>query len=132
VATRRGDDGILSVTAVGSVARQAARDPDVSIANPFAHERLVIHEFELAEALLRYAMAAAIGKARMVRPYVVVHPLRQLSSELSDIERGALLEFAYAAGARRALVHVGAQLSPEEANRRVRAQKSPRQKTRRK
>lgn len=121
VATRRGEDGVLRVTAVGSLARQAARDRDVSVANPFSHERIVIREFQLAEALLRYAIARTTGKVRMVRTNMVIHPLRQLSSGLSDIERRALQEFAISAGARRVVVHVGPHLSPDEAERLAKA-----------
>jgi actin-like ATPase involved in cell morphogenesis len=118
VATRQGEDGIGRVVAIGYRAK-LVRDRDVVVVNPFAHERLVIHEFEQAEALLRYAIARTTGKVRMVRPNMVIHPLRQLSSGLSDVERRALQEFAVTAGARAVVVHVGPHLSPEEAQRLV-------------
>jgi len=116
VATRPGKGGLAVVVALGDDV-QGLDDTTVTVVNPFGHERLVVHAFEHAQVLLRWAVARAAGTAVITRPVLVLHPLRALASGLTDVERRALLECAHAAGARHAVVHTGAELSLVEVDR---------------
>ena len=112
VAVRSTPKGLL-VHAIGAPARRV-REPDVEVFNPFDHPRLVLHQFEIAEALLRYAFQMLAEHWVLVRPFVVVHPQRELAPGLSDLEERALRELALAAGGREAAIHVGHRLDLEE------------------
>jgi rod shape-determining protein MreB len=104
------------VVAVGAQS-EMVREPNITVSNPFNHPRLVVYNFEHAEALFRYAIARIAGARVFLRPVIVVHPLRALEPALTDIEHRALTECALSAGGRAAVIHNGAQLSPEEAAR---------------
>lgn len=85
------------------------------VISPFAHPRVVIGDYLCAVALLRHGLTLCAGRWRtMVRPDLVVHPTAPPADGLSDIEQIALLDMAADAGARRAGVHVGADLSADE------------------
>lgn len=119
VATRAERGGRVAV-AVGAAAETAAsRDQEVSLESPFAHPRLVVHRFEAAQALFRYGLVQIVPRPALVRAVFVLHPLRALAADLTDVEARVLEECALAAGARQAVVHVGAELSADEVTRRA-------------
>jgi rod shape-determining protein MreB len=86
------------------------------VQNPFNHPRLIIHQFEVAQALMRHGIERVSNRLRLVNPAIVVHPLRAIvATGLTDVEERALRECALSAGGRFVIVHVGAELRPEEA-----------------
>jgi len=50
----------------------------------------------------------------MIRPEIVLHPLRTFAEPLTDVEHRALIELAHSVGAWRALVHTGSELGRAE------------------
>lgn len=98
------------VVAVGD---EALDRRDCELVYPFSHERLVLAHFEVAAALLRHQIVQTVGGRTMWRPRVIVHPLRQFSADLTDVEVRALLELAFSVGASWAAVHVGAELTAD-------------------
>jgi actin-like ATPase involved in cell morphogenesis len=99
------------VAAVGEGARALA---DCSVVNPFGHARLVMAEAEVFESLLRYMLNNLNKRLKLVKPRMVLHPLRRLETEISDVEAKALRDSAMAAGAWTAAVHVGHELTQAE------------------
>lgn len=88
--------------------------PGICAVRPFSHPRLILSEFEVAQALIEYQLAQ-LRRARVaVRPEIVLHPLRSFAEPLTDIENRSLLELAFSVGAWRALVHTGAELGRPE------------------
>lgn len=112
-------NGQRTVCAVGEGARTAEAEmrargdgSPVAIVNPFAHERLVIADVEVAEALVRYALGVINGRY-LLRPSLVVHPTR-FASELTDAERYLLQAMAAHIGASHCAVHEGPALTDAE------------------
>jgi rod shape-determining protein MreB len=87
---------------------------ETRVVHPFSHPRLVLHEFEVAQALLAYQLQLVHGRRVMRRPSLVVHPLRTLASPLTDMEQRALLELGHSVGAHRVAVHTGPELGRPE------------------
>lgn len=82
---------------------------------PFEHPRVLIEDFAGAEKLVQHAIRKLYGKGPLSpAPIVVVHPDFELDGGLTQIEARALLEMAEGAGARKAYVHYGRQLTDQE------------------
>lgn len=113
VAIETDDRGRRTVREVGSGARTTS-GPRIVVVNPFAHPRLVVGDFEIAEALLRFALAKLMKNGSYRRPDIIVHPLRELAGGLSDIESRALVDLAASAGARQVGIHQGTELGAAE------------------
>jgi len=103
------------IIAVGQTAPVEAWD---DLVWPFAHERLVVHEFEIAEALLQHSLQLMLGTGIAIRPRVIIHPLRIFPGGLTDIERRALRELGESIGATSITVHEGPALTDSEFERR--------------
>ena len=88
--------------------------PGVIIVRPFQHDRLVVDDFEVAEALLRYVFSKISPRIQR-RPDVIMHPLHKFPSSLTDIEKRALHDLAASAGAAGTAVHEGPELTREQA-----------------
>lgn len=104
------------VVAVGREARREATSrADLNIGNGFDHPRSILGDFVLAEKALRHAFGQ-LYKERYFQPspVVVMHPIEKLDGGLTDIERRALLELAEGAGARKAYVWTGRELTDGE------------------
>jgi MreB/Mbl protein len=110
---------VLAVGASSSseteVEARSLHAPGVVTVNPFQHERIVVADFEVADALIRYVMFKLSGSTIQRRPDIIMHPTRMLVGGLADVERRALMHLAASAGAGRAAVHEGSILSPTEA-----------------
>lgn len=100
------------VIAVGAAARTAAAVP----ANPFQHPRILIADFLLAEALLRYAFHAVSPRSWILQPspVAVCHVVEPLVGGLAQIECRALMEMMEGAGARSTFVWEGRELTDQE------------------
>ncbi len=79
---------------------------------PFSTERLLIGQFMAAEAVLKRALKElSKGGLFAVAPQVVIQPLEMTEGGLSEVEERVLKEVALGAGARKAVVWVGGELS---------------------
>lgn len=106
------------VEAIGNEAEKLRGRPQVTILYPFAHPRMVVGDFTVAERLLVMAFRA-FHKGRgwsFLRPMVrvIVHPLRELEGGLTQVERRALEELMQNCGARRIAMHIGRELTMQE------------------
>ena len=82
---------------------------------PFTTTRLLIGEFGVADALLKRAFREMLKtKFFAPSPHVLMHPLEMLEGGLSEIELRILKEVALGAGAIKAQVWVGSQLTDAE------------------
>jgi rod shape-determining protein MreB and related proteins len=78
----------------------------------FTSTRLLIGEFRTAEALLKQGLRQVLKSSFIsVRPYVVIQPLEMVEGGLSEVEERIFKEVAIGAGASKAVVWVGPQLS---------------------
>ena len=89
-------------------------------AAPFSTVRLLIGEFTAAEQALKAALKNA-EKDRLLRlpPQILMHPLEMVEGGLSQIEERIFLEVARGAGASKATVWLGPELSDEEVKRKL-------------
>lgn len=106
-----GLDSSDTILSVGDPVDPAA----VRVLMPFQHPRILIEDFVGAEKVVQYAIRTLYGKG-LIRPspIVVVHPDIELDGGLTQIEARALLELAEGAGARRAYLHYGRDLTDQE------------------
>lgn len=83
--------------------------------NPFAHPRVIVSDFEVAETLLMYAFKL-VSKAKYFRlaPVVIMHAIDELEGGLTDVEKRLLNELGMGAGARKVYVWEGKELSVED------------------
>jgi len=81
---------------------------------PFSTARLLVGEFDVAEAALKDAFLEvhAIGYFQ-VSPVTVIHPTEMVDGGLSAVERRVLMELGEGAGSRRVKIWVGEALSDE-------------------
>jgi rod shape-determining protein MreB and related proteins len=81
----------------------------------FSTSRLLIGEFLVAENLLKRALKEmSKGGIFAVAPQVLIQPLEMLEGGLSEVEVRALREAALGAGASKAVVWLGHELSDAE------------------
>ncbi len=100
-----------TILAIGS----AASGVSENCVNPFAHPRLVIDDFQVAEKLLLYAFKQlAPNRFLAASPIAVIHVIDEFEGGLGQIERRAMLELAEGAGARRAYLWEGRELTDQE------------------
>ena len=85
---------------------------------PFTTTRLLVGDFINAENLLRNTLQKA-GKNKFSSPVVVIQPMEMMEGGLSEVETRVLRELANGAGARKAAVWTGEELSDEEVIQRV-------------
>lgn len=107
--------GIDTRGAIRSIGEPVAPDCAKTV-DPFNHPRVVVDDYDTAEALLRFVCAKMMESARFATaPLVVVHADMALDGGLSSLEARALREMAIYAGARQVVVHDGETLSDEKA-----------------
>ena len=98
VAVRKGTNHVLqNGNAVGLVAKEMLGKTPGSISAIRPLKDGVISDFEVTEAMLRYFIRRAQGKARFIHPRVVI----AIPSGITAVEKRAVLESAERAGARR-------------------------------
>lgn len=117
IALRSPDTKQKIISAVGNEALKLKNDSRFVVTNPFAHPRILISDFVLADKVLRYGFHQ-VQQIRFIppSPLVVLHPMEKLEGGITQVEVRALQEIALSAGAREARVHVGNPLSTAEFN----------------
>lgn len=87
---------------------------DVTAKTPFTTTRLLVGEFSKAQAQLN-ALLKTFGRRRfqLFMPKILIQPLEMIEGGLSQVEQRLFLELAYSAGARKAKVYLGHELSDE-------------------
>ena len=94
---------------------ESGTDTTVVASTPFTTTRLLIGQFVAAEKTLKDALKQiATGRLFAPSPSVVMHPLELIEGGLSEIEERILQEVAIGAGAGKAVVWVGHELSDSE------------------
>jgi len=88
---------------------------EISAPKPFTTTRLLIGQFQEADALLR-KVVRDIGRRRLLQlsPTILIHPTEMVEGGLSEIEERTFLELGRGVGARKVVIHVGAPLTDGE------------------
>jgi rod shape-determining protein MreB len=89
-------DGKKKVTAIGNQA-SFAKASNTKIINPFSHPRIILSDFSVAEKLFQHIIK--LLKPKILSPIVVIQAMDKTEGGLTQIERRALRELAYGAGA---------------------------------
>ena len=101
---------------------ESGRESTYHSDKPFTTLRLLIGEFLVAESALRTAMKQVrYGAPYFAAPTVIMHPLAMTEGGLSPIEHRVFMEVAHGAGAKRAIVWVGPELSDDQVREKARA-----------
>lgn len=109
------DDPKARIVAIGALARVAAKaDAGVSVFNPFAHPRSPMSDLVLAEQLLKGLLYPLQKGFLRLAPKIVVHPLGQPEGGLTLEEQRAFRKLAVGAGASKAVLWQGHELSDDE------------------
>lgn len=87
---------------------------------PFTSPRLLIGEFLVAENTLKGAMRQ-LFKGRWFRPSptVLIQPMELIEGGMSEVEKRILQEAAIGAGASRAIVWSGKELTDDEVRQKI-------------
>ncbi|MGH8523747.1 MAG: rod shape-determining protein, partial [Gammaproteobacteria bacterium] len=103
VAIQTEASGKKVIAAVGREAEAMSRSPGINLVRPFAHPRIVVGDFTVAEKLVQHAVRTFVRAQPLffIRPMVrvVLHPKRALEGGLTQVEHRALRELAEQAGA---------------------------------
>jgi rod shape-determining protein MreB and related proteins len=90
---------------------ESAKEATFDAQPPFTSARLLVGEFQIAEGLLRRAFKEMTRGIFAVSPQVLIQPLEMIEGGLSEVETRCLRELALGAGASKAVVWTGAELS---------------------
>lgn len=105
------EDSPAKVAAIGATANMLFERSF----NPFAHPRIIISDFEVGETLLMHVFKLVSGaKYFRAAPVVIMHATDEFIGGLADVEKRLLKELAMGAGARKAYVWEGKELSVED------------------
>ncbi|WP_317932368.1 hypothetical protein [Halioxenophilus sp. WMMB6] len=89
-------------------------------AQPFTNDRLLVANFSVAEPVLRNLLKSCIGGMLLKKQArVLIQPLALVDGGLSEVEEKVLRELGLAAGAYKVVLHVGDELSNEQAQARL-------------
>ena len=106
------------ILAVGREAAAVAASQGGELVNPFKHPRTLLSDFTVAEQVIKYfvhkACKASKGGIFRPAPIVVLHPQVDPEGGFTQIEIRAMHELALGAGARKAIIWQGRDLSNEE------------------
>ena len=106
------------ILAVGQEAAAVAASQGAELVNPFKHPRALLSDFTVAEQVVKHfvtkACMASKGGIFRPAPIVVMHPLVDPEGGFTQIEVRAMHELALGAGARKAIIWHGRELSNEE------------------
>jgi rod shape-determining protein MreB len=103
------------LVAVGEAARVAAAAQAVDLVNPFKHPRALLSDFTIAGAIIKgFVKKLFEGRLFAASPVVVLHPRVDPEGGFTQIEIRALQELAIGAGASRAFVWHGRELTKDE------------------
>jgi hypothetical protein len=94
---------------------ESGRTATVDAQEPFTTRRLLVGEYGPAvDALTRGMKELNYGIHYFSDPFVVMHPTSMVEGGLSGVEYRILFEIADGAGAKKATVWVGAELSDDQ------------------
>jgi rod shape-determining protein MreB len=94
---------------------QSTRTAVVDAQEAFTTRRILVGEYQPAvDALSRGFKELNLGIPYLTDPTAVMHPLSMVDGGLSGVEYRILFEIAEGAGAKRATVWVGAELSDDQ------------------
>jgi hypothetical protein len=100
---------------------ESGADSTVVASTPFTTTRLLIGQFGAAQESLKGVLKQiTAGRLFAPSPAVVMHPLEMVEGGLSEIEQRIFVEVAIGAGAGKAVVWVGHELSDSEVKERLR------------
>lgn len=100
---------------VGEAARVASMTQPADLVNPFKHPRSLLSDFTVAELVIKgFVKKLFEGRLFVPSPIVVLHPRVDPEGGFTQIEIRALRELAIGAGASRAIVWVGRDLTDSE------------------
>lgn len=89
-------------------------------ATAFSSIRLLVGNFTAAEQALSAAVKSAASATWLSkRPRIIMQPMELLEGGLSEVEERLLKELAYGVGAFKVMVHIGDELSNEQAVERL-------------
>jgi hypothetical protein len=94
---------------------EAGREETRSATEPFTTKRLLIGQFNAAEALLN-TIIKELYKDHWLKPspVVVIQPMEMIEGGLSEVEHRVLMEVSSGAGARKVTVWTGDVLSDQQ------------------
>jgi hypothetical protein len=94
---------------------ESGREATIHATEPFSTRRLLVGEYVPAvEALERGITELRLGIRYLAAPVTIMHPLEMVDGGLSGVEFRILFEVAEGAGAKRAQVWIGEELSDEK------------------
>ncbi len=106
------------IEATGRAAETLGGQHGISVVHPFAHPRMVIGDYTVAERLVMMAVRTLHQREgwSFFRPIArfIVHPLRAFEGGLTQIEVRALTELVENCGARQVAVYSGRELTLQE------------------
>lgn len=101
---------------------ESGRVAAIDAHEPFTTRRILVGEYGPAvDALRRGFRELSLGIPYLSDPVVVMHPIAMVDGGLSGVEYRILFEVAEGAGAKRAAVWVGAELSDDQVRTQARA-----------
>lgn len=107
----RNPEGQSIVSAIGNNVQKITNSPNTIVINPFAHPRVLINEFLVAEKMLQHIVYVLLGKHRIgPRPKIIIHPMEEYKGGITLLEHRAFIEIALAAGAKEVTVYTGAEI----------------------
>jgi rod shape-determining protein MreB and related proteins len=118
IAIRHAESAQAKIEAIGDAAERMQGQPSVSVLYPFAHPRMVVGDFTVAERLLDQVLRAFLKQQHwsFMRPMVrvILHPLREFEGGLTQVEYRALRDLAHCCGGRKIGIHSGRELTMQE------------------
>ena len=101
----------IDVRDVGDEKRSLSLTP----ARSFTTERLLVGEFSNAAKLLKNGFKQMNKSVILAyRPFVVIQPMDMIENKISEVEERMLMELALGAGAYKAVVWTGRELTDKE------------------
>ncbi len=102
------DNEKRTIVAIGreAVALVQAQGDKFSLRTAFAHPRMLIDDYDSAQAILKYAYAHVLNMFQrlILKPVALVQPVVRLEGGLAQIEKQALMDVVVDAGAHRAVL----------------------------
>jgi hypothetical protein len=90
-------------------------EADVTPTPGFSTTRLLVGQFQVAEAALKEGLGKVVGRGLFTAsPGVVIQPLEMTDGGLSEVEERVFRELAAGAGAAKVVVWLGHELSDSE------------------
>lgn len=117
VAIKTGSNNKKSIVAIGREAKDV-HAPDIDTINPFAHPRVLMADFGVAEELLKYLYRKVSQNQFFTpSPIAIIHLHEKIEGGITGMEAKAFREAAEGAGARHVYIYTGKELREGDFNR---------------